>query len=61
MLKLFRNLKKREWTLVGASLVFIITQVWLDLKMPEYMAEITTLVRTPGSTMEEILTAGGKC
>lgn len=60
MLKLFRNLKKREWTLVGVSLVFIITQVWLDLKMPEYMAEITTLVQTPGSTMEEILTAGGK-
>lgn len=60
MLKLFKNLRKQEWALVFGAVVFIVAQVWLDLKMPEYMAEITTLVQTPGSTMGEILTSGGK-
>jgi ATP-binding cassette subfamily B protein len=46
--------------LVALSLVFIVLQVWLDLTMPEYMAEITRLVRIPGSEMSEILLAGGK-
>ncbi len=59
MLKLLRNLRKREWMLAAISLVFIVVQVWLDLTMPEYMAEITMLVQTEGSTMPEILSAGG--
>jgi len=59
MLKLFGNLKRTEWLLAGVSLVFIVLQVWLDLTMPEYMAEITMLVQTQGSTMGEILSSGG--
>lgn len=60
MLKLFKNLKKAEWTLAVVSGVFIIMQVWLDLTMPEYMAQITSLVQMPGSSMSEILLAGAK-
>lgn len=60
MLKLFRNLRKEEWALALLSVFFIVVQVWLELTMPEYMAEITTLVQTEGSTMGEILSAGGK-
>lgn len=60
MLKLFKNLTKKEWLFVGISLVFIVAQVWLDLKLPDYMSTITMLVQTDGSTMGEILTAGGK-
>lgn len=60
MLKLFRNLKKEEWCLIAVSLIFIVLQVWLDLTMPEYMADITRLVQTPGSEMGDILAAGGK-
>ncbi len=60
MLKLFKNLRRTEGMLVALSLVFIVLQVWLDLTMPEYMAEITRLVRIPGSEMSEILLAGGK-
>ena len=60
MLKLFKNLKKEEWCLIAVSLIFIVLQVWLDLTMPEYMADITRLVQTPGSEMGDILTAGGK-
>lgn len=60
MLKLFKNLKKEEWCMIAVSLIFIVLQVWLDLTMPEYMADITGLVQTPGSEMGDILAAGSK-
>ena len=59
MLKLFKNFRRQECFLVLLALVFIVTQVWLDLTMPEYMAEITRLVQTSGSSMPEIISAGG--
>ena len=59
MKTVFQNLKKTDWLLAAVCLVFIALQVWLDLKTPDYMAEITTLVQTAGSTMGEILSAGG--
>lgn len=59
MVKIFQKMKKREWCMVLCSLVFIIAQVWLDLKMPEYMSAITMLVETPGSELSEILLNGG--
>ena len=60
MIKMFRQLKKREWLLFLCSVLFIIAQVWLDLRLPDYMSKITQLVQTQGSEMEEILAAGGK-
>ncbi|MCL2780964.1 MAG: ABC transporter ATP-binding protein/permease [Actinomycetia bacterium] len=59
MLRIFKYLKPREWWQIGFSLIFIVAQVWLNLKMPDYMAEITRLVETPGSKMGEIWTQGG--
>lgn len=60
MLKLFKRLKRREWAMAAVCLAFIVGQVWLDLRLPEYMSEITKLVQTEGSTMADVLTAGGK-
>ena len=60
MLKLFKTLSKRDWLLTAVSFLFILVQVWLDLTLPDYMSEITTLVQTEGSAMSAILTAGGK-
>lgn len=60
MLKIFKNLKKEDWGCFGIGIIFIVLQVWLDLKMPDYMSEITLLVKTPGSEMADILNAGGK-
>lgn len=60
MIKLLRYMKGREWLFFLVSLVFIISQVWLDLKLPDYMSEITTLVETEGSAMAEIWASGGK-
>ena len=60
MLRIFKNLKKRDVLCMLASVVFIVAQVWLDLKMPDYMNEITQLVQTPGNEMSQVLSAGGK-
>lgn len=60
MLKVFKNLKKSDILCMLAAIVFIVAQVWLDLKMPDYMNEITQLVQTPGNEMSQVLSAGGK-
>ena len=59
MIKLVKNLDKKEWGLAIICLILIIGQVWLELKMPDYMSEITVLVQTEGSQMSEILKNGG--
>ncbi|WP_431087811.1 ABC transporter ATP-binding protein [Paenibacillus sp. 8b26] len=58
MLKIFKYLKKNEWMLVLCSLAFIVVQVWLDLKLPDYMAEITTKLQREGTPMSELLIPG---
>ncbi len=58
MLKLLKKLNKKEVLLIIVCLVFIIGQVWLDLKLPDYMSEITKLVQTEGSTVSDILEQG---
>lgn len=60
MIKLLKYMKMREWNQVFASLGFIIVQVWLDLKLPEYLSGITSLLQIPGSNMSDIWFAGGK-
>ena len=58
MIKLLKNLGKKEWILAAICLILIVGQVWLELKMPDYMSEITVLVQTEGSQMSEILKNG---
>jgi ATP-binding cassette subfamily B protein len=59
MIKVLRYLKKKEWFQVIICVLFVIAQVWLDLKLPDYMSEITMLVQTDGSSMSDIWNAGG--
>ena len=58
MIKLLKNISLKEWMFVFISFVLIIIQVWLELKMPDYMSEITVLVQTSGSSMNDILING---
>lgn len=58
MLKLLKNLKTKEWLMLTLCLGLIVLQVYLDLKLPDYMSNITTLVQTQGSSMREILKTG---
>lgn len=59
MFKLIKNFEKRDYILIVLTILLIVVQVWLDLKMPDYMSEITMLVKTEGSKMSDILYNGG--
>ena len=59
MFKLLKNLNKKDIIMVLISVALIVVQVWLDLKMPDYMSEITKLVQTSGSSINDILLNGG--
>ena len=58
MFKILKNLNKKQKVLIILSTILICLQVWLELKMPDYMATITTLVETEGSKMIDILKNG---
>ena len=60
MIKLLKNLPKRNWLMMLFAIGFVVLQVWLDLTIPDYMADITALVQTDGSKMADIMAAGGK-
>ena len=60
MLRLFKHLHRSEWILIGVSVLFIVFQVQLDLRLPDYMSDITALVQTENSEMADILSAGAK-
>ena len=59
MTKLLKEFNKKDYFLVFICALLISLQVWLDLKLPDYMSEITKLVQTEGSKMKDILTQGG--
>ncbi len=58
MFKLFRNFNKKDVLIIIVSISLIVLQVYLDLKLPEYMSSITRLVQTDGSKMIDIITKG---
>ena len=59
MFKMLKNLTWKEWIMATVSVVFIVAQVWLDLKLPEYMSQITSLLTTGSDNMSEIWKNGG--
>ena len=59
MIKLFKNLTKKEIIGIIIALCLIVFQVWLELTMPDYMSEITRLVQTEGHLMRDVLKQGG--
>ena len=58
ILKLFKNLNKKDYLYILLTFILITLQVFLELKMPDYMSEVTRLSQTPGSNMNDILTNG---
>lgn len=56
--KLFKNFSKKDLAYIIICLCLIVFQVWLELRMPDYMSSITRLVQTEGSEMREILKEG---
>ncbi|QNT15852.1 ABC transporter ATP-binding protein [Streptococcus mutans] len=60
MFKIFKRLNAKEWGMVLLSTAFICLAVWMDLKTPEYMSNITTLLQTKGTTASDIMDPGSK-
>lgn len=58
MSKLLKDLGKIEVILMIICVVLIVSQVWLDLKMPDYMSKITVLVQSEGNAIGQILKNG---
>lgn len=58
MIKILKNLNKKEIEIFIICFILIFIQVWLDLKMPDYMSKITVLVQTEGSKMSDIIING---
>ena len=59
MLKLLKDFTKKDYLIIFIIILLIIFQVWLDLRLPDYMSQITVLVQSEGSQMSEILEQGG--
>lgn len=60
MIKLLKNLKKREIILILFIIILIVSQVWLDLKLPDYMSKITALIQNGNNGIKGILKEGSK-
>lgn len=58
MRKLIKNFTKKEFGVMLIVLLLVIAQVFLELKMPDYMSEVTKLVQTEGSKMHDIIING---
>ena len=58
MIKLLKEFNKKDYFLIFVCSLLIVFQVWLDLKLPDYMSSITKLVQTEGSKMSDILSQG---
>ena len=59
MFKLLKKLNRKDFIYIAICIIFVATQVWLELKIPDYMSKITKLVQTEGSTISDILHQGG--
>lgn len=60
MFKLIKKLGKKELLYVLISALLVVFQVWLDLKLPDYMNNITTLLQTEGSKVKDLFNPGSK-
>lgn len=59
MIKIFKQFNKKDWALVFVVAILIVFQVWLDLKLPDYMSEITRILQSEGYIIKDILVQGG--
>ncbi|PJM75857.1 multidrug ABC transporter ATP-binding protein [Bifidobacterium simiarum] len=60
MITICKYLSKAEWGQLFVGLLLTVAQIWFNLELPDYMADITRLVETPGSEMHDVWVAGGK-
>ena len=52
MLKLIKNMRRKEKEMALLCLVFVVVQIYFDLRLPDYMTELTMLIKTSGTTAD---------
>ena len=52
MLKLIKNMRRKEKEMALLCLVFVVVQIYFDLRLPDYMMELTMLIKTSGTTAD---------
>ena len=60
MIKLLKRMRKRETLMALICALLVVVQVYFDLKLPDYMTQLTTLIKTPGSQTADVLSVGGQ-
>lgn len=60
MIKLLKKMRTREWLLAILCAVLVLGQIYFDLLLPDYMSDLTMLIKTEGSTVTEVLRTGAK-
>ena len=58
MFKLFKNFNKKDILMVLLCIFLMIFQVWIELKLPDYMSEITRLIELGNNNISEIVKQG---
>ena len=58
MIKLFKQMRRKEALMALLCAVLVVGQVWFELRLPDYMTQLTTLIKTPGSTSGDIWNVG---
>ena len=60
MIKLFKRMRRKEARMALLCAVLVVGQVWFELRLPDYMTQLTTLIKTPGTVTADILSVGGQ-
>ena len=60
MIKLLKRMRKREALMALICALLVVVQVYFDLKLPDYLTQLTTLIKTPGSETADVLSVGGQ-
>ena len=58
MIKLFKQMRRKEALMALLCAVLVVGQVWFELRLPDYMTQLTTLIKTPGSASGDIWNVG---
>ena len=58
MIKLFKQMRRKEALMALLCAALVVGQVWFELRLPDYMTQLTTLIKTPGSTSGDIWNVG---
>lgn len=58
MIKLLKQLRRKEWLMAILCAILVLGQIYFDLRLPDYMSNLTVLIKSPDSTMSDILHTG---